>query len=165
MSVYGSIKFSPTLYKTKKCAQCGKTFECSTSTRYKVQKSNRWKYFCCYSCFRVVDKARREKEYAAVVQQGDQYLHAQKQYMYRKNLEENASLEAQEKKLVKRIKECMACESDYRALSKSATSHRVYKNALEAARKWAVKRAKAEDDLRLLRVKIMREKTRCTSES
>lgn len=163
MGVYGSINLSPTLYKTKKCAQCGKTFECPVNTRYKVVRKNRPKYFCSYSCFRVVDKALREKAHAAVERQSDQYKHAQQQYVYRKKLEE--SLETKEKRLVKRIKECIDCEKDYRALTKSASDQRTYRNALKAARKWAVKRVAAEDELRLLRVKIMREKMRCTSES
>lgn len=163
MSVYGSINFSPALYKTKKCAQCGKVFECPVNTRYKILRKNRPKYFCSYSCFRVVDKAMREMAHAAVARQSDQYRHAQEQRLYRERLEE--SLEAQERKLVRRIKECMECENDYRAASKAATSQRVYKNTLEAARKWAMKKAKAEDELRMLRVKIMREKMRCTSES
>ena len=156
---YGSTRLTPARYATKVCGTCGKEFECSTQTRYKVVRNNRDVVFCSYRCFREVDRPMREAEKAAA-NMDDPFAAAQKEYLYRKKLKQQQSLEAQEEKLVKRIKLCDQKVREYRTIFYLTND----RHKRELVRIWALKKMAAEDELRLLRVKIMREKTRCTKQ-
>lgn len=161
MSIYGSTRLAPAAYVTKVCGTCGKKFECSTQTRYKVACKGRETFFCSYNCFREVDKKIREKEKAAA-RVDDPFLEAQKEYLYRKKLKKQRSLEEQEQKLINRIKLCDQKTHGYQAAYYLATERRKRGKAREGMKSWMRKKADAEDALRLLRIKIMKEKTKCT---
>lgn len=144
-SRYGYAAQSFATWTTKKCAECGKTFECSADTRYRFENS----FYCSYKCFRKEDKKRRDRVLAAIDRE-DSVVRANVAYYARKT---KKPLEEQIAKAEKRVEVCRQKVGQYRAAALEAKDRRKYQTARENARKWVMKKAAAEDALRLLRLK------------
>lgn len=48
-------------YNTCKCAECGEDFECSTITKYKLNRNYGKIYFCSYKCYNAFLKREEEQ--------------------------------------------------------------------------------------------------------
>lgn len=144
--ICGTAVLAPVSYVTSTCAECGKTFECSRATRYRIGRN----VYCSYKCFRPDDKKRREKALAAIERE-DSVVRANVAY-YAKKKKQN-TLEVQIEKLEKRVELCIQKVDYYRDLYSKAIGRRPRGKARENMRKWVMKKAAAEDALRLLRLK------------
>ena len=144
--ICGTAILAPASYVTSTCAECGKTFECSRSTRYRIGRN----VYCSYKCFRPNDKKRREKALAAIERE-DSVVRANVAYHAKKKKQN--TLEVQIEKLEKRVELCCQKEQFYRAIYRDTVGRRPKAKARGNMRQWIMKRAAAEDALRLLRLK------------
>lgn len=143
--ICGTAVLAPTSYARRQCAGCGRMFECSRATRYRIGRN----VYCSYNCFRPDDKKRREKALAAIERE-DSVVRANKAYYARKAMK---PLEEQIEKLEKRVELCIQKVDYYRDLYSKAAGRRPKGKARENMRQWVMKKAAAEDALRLLRLK------------